>query len=78
MSFCISLLRNPDASHEEKKWAVAQMFPYSHPQLNSVEARTGGKTHENRLEVRRLLDEDEDDVIQLLRGRRLSIREQAG
>jgi hypothetical protein len=61
LSFCISLLRNPDAPHEEKKWAVAQMFPYSHPRLGSIEARTGGKTHEDRLEeLRRLASEDDD------------------
>ena len=60
MSFCMSLLRNPDAPHEEKKWAVAQMFPYAHPKLNSIEARTGGQTHEDRLaELQRLLDEDD-------------------
>jgi hypothetical protein len=51
-------LRNPDAPL--KKWAVAQMFPYSHPKLNSIEARTGGQTHEDRLEeLRKLLDEDD-------------------
>jgi hypothetical protein len=54
----MSLLRNPDAPHEEKKWAVAQMFPYSHPKLNSIEARTGGQTHEDRLEQLRQLLED--------------------
>jgi hypothetical protein len=62
LSFCIYLLRNPDAPHEEKKWAVAQMFPYAHPKLNSIEARTGGKTHEDRLEeLQRMLDDDGDD-----------------
>src|SRR5215813_5002761 len=59
LSFCISLLRNPDAPHEEKKWADAQMFPYAHPKLNSIEARTGGKTHEDKLEeLQRMLDDD--------------------
>lgn len=59
ISFCMSLLRNPDAPHEEKKWAVAQMFPYAHPKLNSIEARTGGQTHEDRLEqLRELLEDD--------------------
>ena len=61
LSFCISLLRDPNAPHEEKKWAVGQMFPYSHPKLASVEARTGGKTHEDRLEELRKMAEDEED-----------------
>jgi hypothetical protein len=60
LSFCISILRSPDAPHEEKKWAVAQMFPYAHPRLNSVESRSGGTSHEDRLEeLQRLMDEDD-------------------
>jgi hypothetical protein len=59
MSFCMSLLRNPEAPHEEKKWAVAQMFPYSHPKLNSIEARTCVLSHEDRLEqLHQLLEDD--------------------
>jgi len=34
---------------------------YSHPKLSSVEARAGGKSHEDRLEELRKLMEDEDD-----------------
>jgi hypothetical protein len=59
LSFCISLLKNPNAPLEEKKWAVAQMFPYSHPKLASVESRTGGQTHEARLEELLRLCEDD-------------------
>jgi hypothetical protein len=33
--------------------------PYAHPKLASVESRTGGQTHEDRLEeYRRLLSDD--------------------
>jgi hypothetical protein len=59
LSFCISLLKNPSTPLEEKKWAVAQMFLYAHPKLASVESRTGGQTHEARLEELRRLCEDD-------------------
>jgi hypothetical protein len=60
MSFFLSILRNPDAPYEEAS-GVKELFPYSHPKLASVEARTGGKTHEDRLEeLRRLASEDDD------------------
>jgi len=54
-------LQNPDAPYEEKKAAARELFPYSHPKLSSVEARAGGKSHEDRLEELRKLMEDEDD-----------------
>ena len=61
MSFAMSILRNNEAPFEERKWACAQLFPFTHPRLNSVEARTGGKSHEDRLEeeLHRLLAEDD-------------------
>ena len=62
LSFCTSLLRDPSAPLAEKKWAVAQMFPYAHPRLNSMESRQGGMTHEARIEMlRRMLEDDGDD-----------------
>ena len=62
MSFAMSILRNPAAPFEERKWACAQLFPYSHPRLASLEARAGGKSHEDRLaELQRLAEDAEDD-----------------
>jgi hypothetical protein len=59
MSFFMSVLRNPDAPYEEVKAAARELFPYSHPKLASVEARTGGKSHEERLEeLRDMLGDD--------------------
>ena len=60
MSFYISILRNPAAPLAEKKHAASELFPYSHPKLSSIEARTGGKTHEDRLEELRKMREDDD------------------
>jgi len=50
MSFYMSILRNPDAPYEEAKAAARELFPYAHPKLASIEARGGGKTHEEILE----------------------------
>src|SRR5262245_43168361 len=60
MSFFLSVLQNPDAPYEEKKAAARDLFPYSHPKLSSVEARAGGKSHEDRLaELQALMLEDD-------------------
>ena len=61
MSFFISVMRNPDAPYEEVKAAARELFPYSHPKLAAVEARTGGKSHEERLEELQRMLEDEGD-----------------
>ena len=58
MSFFISVMRNPDAPFEEVKAAARELFPYTHPKLASIEARGGGKTHEDRLEELHKLLED--------------------
>ena len=55
MSFFISVMRNPDAPYEEAKAAARELLPYSHPKLASIEARGGGKSHEDRLEYLRWL-----------------------
>ena len=59
MSFAISILRNPEMPIAERKWAAEQLFPYSHPKLSSIESRTGGASHEERLEQLRKLAEDD-------------------
>jgi|RhiMetdeSRZDD1v2_1073273.scaffolds.fasta_scaffold3809447_1 hypothetical protein len=62
MSFWMSIMKNPDAPYEEKKWASVQLGPFTHPKLASVEARAGGTTHEERLEqARRLLEEADEE-----------------
>ena len=58
MAFFISVMRNPDAPFEEVKAAARELFPYTHPKLSSIEARTGGQTHEDRLEQLHKLLED--------------------
>jgi hypothetical protein len=58
MAFFISVMRNPDAPYEEVKAAARELFPYTHPKLASIEARGGGKSHEDRLEELQKLLED--------------------
>lgn len=65
MSFYISVLRNPDAPFAEKKFAASELFPYSHPKLSSIEARSGGKTHEDRLrELQRMAADDDPTALE--------------
>src|SRR5262245_59904379 len=61
MSFFLSVLCNPDAPYEEAKAAAHELMPYSHPKLASLEASTGGMSHEDRLEQLQRMLEDEDD-----------------
>ena len=49
MSFFMSILRNPEAPYEEVKAAARELMPYAHPKLASIEGRSGGETHEDRL-----------------------------
>ena len=48
------LPRCPDFIAEAFRWS-----PFVHPKLASVESRTGGKTHEQRLEELTKMEEDE-------------------
>ena len=50
LSFLASILRNPDAPYEQRLLAARELLPYSHPKLTSIEARSGGRSHEDRLE----------------------------
>jgi hypothetical protein len=74
MSFFMSVLRNPDAPYEEVKAAARELLPYSHPKLASVEARSGGLTHEDRLAQYRELLSDDDEPLQLRAARTLANR----
>src|SRR6187401_2249592 len=60
MSFFMSIMRNPDAPFEEVKAAARELFPYSHPKLASIEARQGGKSHEQRLAELEAMERDSE------------------
>lgn len=49
MTFFSGVMRDPAAPYDERKYAAAQLLPFYHPKLASIEARTGGLTHEDRL-----------------------------
>src|SRR5262245_14537791 len=49
ISFFSDLLCNESAPLDLRFAAAKELAPYVHPRLASVEARTGGQTHEDRL-----------------------------
>jgi hypothetical protein len=49
LTFFTEILRNEDNPFEMRFEAASQLLPYMHPKLTTIEARTGGKTHEDRL-----------------------------
>lgn len=51
VSFFADILRNETAPLELRFAAAKELAPFMHPKLASVEARTGGMTHEDRLEM---------------------------
>jgi hypothetical protein len=60
-TFFAAILRNAGAPLELRFAAAKALAPFMHPKLSSIEARTGGKTHEDRLrEAQRLLSDDGD------------------
>jgi hypothetical protein len=59
LSFFLSVLRNPDTPFEEARAAAKEALPYCSPKLASIEARAGGQSHEDRLEMLQRLLEDE-------------------
>jgi hypothetical protein len=60
ISFFADLLRNESAPLELRFQAAKELAPYVHPKLASIEARSGGRTHEDRLEaLRAMLSEAE-------------------
>ena len=59
VTFFAEILRNESAPLELRFAAAKELAPFMHPKLASIEARTGGKTHEDRLEeLKRMADED--------------------
>jgi hypothetical protein len=59
ITFFTAIMRDEEAPYEERKYAAAELLPYYHPKLSSIEARTGGASHEDRLQ--RLLSMMEGD-----------------
>jgi hypothetical protein len=58
-TFFSEILRNEDNPFELRFEAASILLPYTHPKLTSIEARTGGRTQEDRLiEYQRLLDDE--------------------
>lgn len=55
----LHLLRNPDTPIEMRLTVARDVAPYMHPKLASIEARSGGATHEQRLEELLRMAEDE-------------------
>ena len=51
VSFFTSIMRDETAPFEKREAAADRLLPYYHPKLASIEARTGGQTHEDRLEA---------------------------
>ena len=61
ISFFADLLRNEEAPLDLRFQAARELAPFVHPKLASIESRTGGRTHEERLaELQGMLDESED------------------
>lgn len=59
VTFFSQILQNEAAPLDLRFAAAKELAPFMHPKLASIEARTGGKTHEVRLEeLRRMADED--------------------
>jgi hypothetical protein len=60
VTFFAEILRNERAPLDLRFAAAKELAPFMHPKLASIEARTGGKTHEDRLEeLQRMANEDE-------------------
>ena len=51
ITFFADILRNEAAPLDLRFAAAKELAPYMHPKLASVEARTGGMTHEDRLQM---------------------------
>lgn len=61
VTFFAEILRDEGAPLDLRFAAAKELAPYMHPKLCSIESRTGGKTHEDRLEDLRRMATDEED-----------------
>jgi hypothetical protein len=60
ITFFSQILQDPNAPYQERKDAARELLPYYHPKLASIEARTGGKTHEQRLAELEAMERDSE------------------
>ena len=60
ITFFADILRNEAVPLDLRFAAAKELAPYMHPKLASVEARTGGMTHEDRLQMLLKLSDDTD------------------
>src|SRR5262245_55476750 len=60
MTFFADLLKNEEAPLDLRFQAAKELAPYVHPKLSSIESRSGGLSHEDRLEMLRRLAEDDE------------------
>ena len=59
VTFFAEILRNESAPLDLRFAAAKELAPFMHPKLASIESRTGGKTHEDRLEeLQRMANDD--------------------
>jgi len=61
LTFWVHVLKDKNAPYEVRASAARDLAPYVHPKLASIEARTGGKTHEQRLAELQSMIEDEGE-----------------
>lgn len=50
LDYMLQVLRDPEASPAERKWAAEKAAPYLHPRLQTVEHSGSGLRHEDALE----------------------------
>lgn len=69
LTFFMDVLKSEDAPFDVRFAAAREAAPYMHPKLASVESRSGGKTHEERLaEYQRLMSDDPIEGGRLIQG----------
>ena len=62
ISFFSDLLHNEAVPLELRFQAAKELAPYVHPKLQSIEARAGGQTHEERLAMLRRMLADANEM----------------
>jgi len=67
LTFFTEILRNEDNPFELRFRAAMELMPFMHPKLASIEARSGGQTHEDRLKAYQNLLSDEDKLSEYYR-----------
>jgi len=69
LEFFADILKDEKNPLDIRFQAAKELLPFMHPKLASIEARTGGLTHEDRLEeYRKMLEDDEPQVLKAVDG----------